>query len=237
MTVTTPARFGTADVEAPPIEDAPMVDEAAARRRWPRVVVGVVAVVAVVAAIVGALLGGRAWGAAGRVTVWQLTGPVVAGDRLEGDDLRAVVVSDEAAEHAVHADAVVVGRFAGHTLAAGQLLTTDALLAAGVPAPNTALSLVGVGIPAGGAPTTLVPGDRVTVLALPVREQQATTTSRKATQPEPKGSVLLPRVVVADVLSGGGGSVVTLAVPRSLVTRLTALAADQRIALAQVEAF
>lgn len=218
------SRFGTASLGVPPPTLDPVPDEPdRRRRRWPWVVGGIVLAVALLA---GAFLGGRAVGGRGQVEVWQLRTDLPAGAAVEAGDVVAVRVSDRAGRAALGTDMPPNGRITTSSLRAGQLLPPD-LLPGGTPLPGTGQVLLGIATLPGAVPDGLHAGDAVAVVKLPV------TTSSNGAQPDldAPGQIILPSVRVHSVTAAGQGTAVSIVVPALATNALTALSAQNRIAL------
>ncbi|MDQ1700207.1 MAG: hypothetical protein QOG34_2070, partial [Frankiaceae bacterium] len=190
-------------------------EPARGRGRW--MVVAVIAVLAVVAA----LLGGRAWGASGRTTVWVTSHDIAAGQRIAAADVSRISVRQPLA--GARGLPSPVGSVAGRTLPAGALVTRADLLAPGVPAPNAGSVLVGAALDAGDVPTTLMVGDDVSVFSLPA--------SMPGQPSRDLAKLLVSDVQVVDVEAAGSVIVATLAVPPNYANQIATLSAQHRLAL------
>lgn len=184
----------------------------------------VVQIVAVIIAVLGALYGGRAWGAHGRHSVWALRTGLSAGAVVSSADLEQITVTGSAASALVPTSRPITGQILSRSLPAGVGIPGVALGGTrGFPA--SGVQLVGVALPDGNAPDGLHPGAIVTVFALPAGQGSGPSGSTGT------GSVLLDTVDVTAVRAISGGEVVTLLVPQAQATEVTALSAQQRIAV------
>jgi hypothetical protein len=220
MTTPAPSRFGAATAGSkPPVVALPVPEAEPRSRRW-----RLLLVVLVVAAVLGALLGGRAWGDHGKHSVWALRAGLSAGATVTSADLERITVSGSAASALVPASQVITGQILSRTVPGGVGLPVDAL--GGTRGfPVAGVQLVGVALPDGNAPDGLHPGALVTVFALPSGQ------SSGSSSPASSGAVLLNGIDVAAVRVISGGEVATLLIPQAQAAQVTALSAQQRIAL------
>jgi hypothetical protein len=126
-----------------------------------------------------------------------------------------------------HEDAAsVVGSTAAVGLVEGQILAPDMVTSKPLPGPGE--RVVGLQLDATRAPSGLLPGDVVVVLAVP----PAGDPSSPAELDDP--TVLAPKATVASAeVVEGAGTRLALVVPESVVERVTAYVAAGRVALVQ----
>jgi hypothetical protein len=126
-----------------------------------------------------------------------------------------------------HEDAAsVVGSTAAVGLVEGQILAPDMVTSKPLPGPGE--RVVGLQLDATRAPSGLLPGDVVVVLAVP----PAGDPSSPAELDDP--TVLAPKATVASAeVVEGAGTRLALVVPESVAERVTAYVAAGRVALVQ----
>lgn len=161
-----------------------------------------------------------------RHEVLAVAHPVPAGTVITPDDLKVVAVAGVTSTISSENAASVVGSTAAVGLVEGQILTRDMVTSKPLPGPGE--RVVGLQLDATRAPTGLLPGDVVVVLAVPP--------SGDPSSPEELDhpTVLAPRATVlsAEVVEGAGTRL-ALVVPDSVAERVTAYVAAGRVALVQ----
>lgn len=193
-----------------------------ARRRW-----GLAAAMVLVVAL-GVL--GNVWLWSSSTTAQEVVAArstIERGSLIDAEDLMTVRVELDPALHTVAgADlSSLVGQRAALDVAAGSLLTAEAVTATTVPAAG--YSLVGIGVAAARMPgTTLVAGDQVRVVATPA----AVTGEVSGSSPTSVSAVVVSTQVGTDA-TGQGQTVVTVQVPSDDAAALAALAATGDVAL------
>lgn len=193
-----------------------------ARRRW-----GLFAAMVLVVAL----------GVLGNVWLWSSSTSaqeVVAarttierGSVIDAEDLMTVRVELDPALAAVAGSELssLVGQRAALDVAAGSLLTSEAVTASTVP--GEGYSLVGIGVAAARMPgTALVAGDQVRVVATP----QLQTGEAATAAPESVSAVVVSSQAGTDA-TGQGQTVVTVQVPSGDAATLAAMAATGDVAL------
>lgn len=193
------ARPPSAAPTSPPADRVP-------RRRWRdwRLSLGVLLVLGSV------VLGARVVSAADdTVTVWAADGDLVAGTRLQVDDLVPVDVRIEAADNPYLAGPIPGGYLVTRDVGAGELVPAAAL----APADEVERTsrLVALAVPSEALPGRLVVGDRVDVWLVP----------DALAEPDAMASLLVGGVSVASVPAPDGGFVAS-ATPGSVVVSLDA---------------
>ena len=152
--------------------------------------------------------------------------PVAAGTVIEADDLKVVEVAGVASTISSEDVDRVVGSTAAVGLVEGQILTPEMVTSTPLPGPGE--RVVGLQLDATRAPTDLLPGDVVVVLAVP----PAGDPSSPAELDDP--TVLAPQATVASAeVIEGAGTRLALVVPESVAERVTAYGAAGRVALVQ----
>jgi hypothetical protein len=182
---------------------------------------------AVLLVVMAVLLAGWFWQQKNdREEVLAVARPVVAGTVIEADDLKVVSVAGVTSTIRSGDAASVVGSTAAVGLVEGQILTPDMVTSKPLPGPGE--RVVGLQLDATRAPTGLLAGDVVVVLAVP----PAGDPSSPAELDDP--TVLAPKATVASAeLVEGTGTRLALAVPESVAERVTAYVAAGRVALVQ----
>lgn len=161
-----------------------------------------------------------------REEVIAMVRPVPVGVVISASDLGVVEVAGVEGGVPWSESGNIIGKAAAVGLVEGQILTPDMLTTDPVPGPGE--RVVGVELDATRAPGGLMPGDVVSVLAVPPTGDPST--------PEQLDD---PTVLADDVTLGGlervegAGTRMTLLVPREVADRVTAYAAAGRIALVQ----
>lgn len=192
-----------------------------ARRRW-----GLLAAMVLVVAL-GVL--GNVWLWSSSTTAQEVVAArttIERGSVIDAEDLMTVRVELDPALHTVAgADLTsLVGQRAALDVAAGSLLTAEAVTATTVPAQG--YSLVGVGVAAARMPgTALVAGDQVRVVATP-----AVTGGVATSTPDSVSAVVVSTQVGTDA-TGQGQTVITVQVPTGDAAALAALAATGDVAV------
>lgn len=182
---------------------------------------------AVLFVVMSVLLAGWFWQQRDdRVAVLAVTGSVSSGETITRADLRVVEVSGvEGAIASVNSNRVI-GKTAAVGLVEGQVLTDDMVTADPFPAPGE--RVVGLQLDATRVPIGLVPGDVVTVIAVPPAGDPGATTALDSPV------VLAPHATVASAeLIEGAGTRLTLLVPEAVGERVAAYIAAGRVALLQ----
>ena len=120
----------------------------------------------------------------------------------------------------------VIGSTAAVGLVDGQILTRDMVTSDPLPGPGE--RVVGLQLDATRAPSGLIPGDVVVVLAVPPAGDPSTP-SNSTTRP----SWHRTRTVASAEVVEGAGTRLTLLVPEAVAERVTAYVAAGRVALVQ----
>jgi hypothetical protein len=177
--------------------------------------------------VMAVLLAGWFWQQkADREEVLAVAHPVAAGTVIAADDLKVVAVAGVASTISSQDAATVVGSTAAVGLVEGQILTPDMVTSKPLPGPGE--RVVGLQLDATRAPSGLLPGDVVVVLAVP----PAGDPSSPAELDDP--TVLAPQATVASAeVIEGAGTRLALVVPESVAERVTAYVAAGRVALVQ----
>lgn len=188
-------------------------------RRRPLLVAG-----SVVAVCLGGLVSAYAYTSTSNAgEVLAVTSTVHRGEVIERADVTTVRVGVDPALHPVAASQLdrVVGQRAATDLAAGGLVTEDAIAATVVP--DGGMSLVGVGLAPALLPgEPLQAGDRVRVVATPGDQGEVTSG-------EPR--TIAATVVAVHADSDAGQTVVSVQVPFEAAAELAARAATGKVAL------
>lgn len=177
--------------------------------------------------VMAALLAGWFWQQkSDRQEVLMVAHPVAAGAVLTSKDLKVVEVAGVNSAISSSDSETVIGNTATVGLVDGQILTRDMVTPDPLPGPGE--RVVGLQLDATRAPTRLLPGDVVVVLAVP----PAGDPSTPGELDDPP--VLAPHATVAsaDVIEGAGTRL-TLVVPEAVAERVTAYIAAGRVALVQ----
>jgi len=182
---------------------------------------------AVLFVVMAVLLAGWFWQQkADREEVLAIAHPVAAGTVIAADDLKVVAVAGVASTISSQDAARVAGSTAAVGLVKGQILTPDMVTSKPLPGPGE--RVVGLQLDATRAPSGLLPGDVVVVLAVP----PAGDPSSPSELDNP--TVLAPRATVASAeVIEGAGTRLALVVPESVAERVTAYVAAGRVALVQ----
>ncbi|ABL81053.1 SAF domain [Nocardioides sp. JS614] len=182
---------------------------------------------AVLFVVMAVLLAGWFWQQkSDREAVLAIDHSVPAGAVIAKDDLRIVEVAGVDSTISSEDAQTVIGSTAAVGLVEGQILTPDMVTSKPLPGPGE--RVVGLQLDATRAPTGLLPGDVVVVIAVP----PAGDPSSPAELDDP--TVLAPQATVAsaDVVEGAGTRL-TLVVPEAVAERVTAYVAAGRVALVQ----
>ena len=182
---------------------------------------------AVLFVVMAVLLAGWFWQQKSeREAVLAITHPVPAGAVIAKDDLQIVEVAGVQSTINSEDAQTVIGSTAAVGLVEGQILTPDLVTSKPLPGPGE--RVVGLQLDATRAPSGLVPGDVVVVLAVP----PAGDPSSPAELDDP--TVLAPQATVASAeMVEGAGTRLALVVPESVAERVTAYVAAGRVALVQ----
>lgn len=149
------------------------------------------------------------------------------GSVIDAEDLMTVRVELDPALHTVAGGELssLVGQRAALDVAAGSLLTSEAVTGTTVPAQG--YSLVGIGVAAARMPgTALVAGDQVRVVATPAVVTGAVSSSA----PQSVSAVVVSTQVGTDA-TGQGQTVITVQVPSGDAAALAAMAAAGDVAV------
>jgi hypothetical protein len=164
--------------------------------------------------------------------VLAMSRSVPAGHALTGGDLMAVRVTAPPSVHLVGSGerASVIGQPAAVRLAAGSLLTREALGAG--PQPAAGEAVVGVALRPGRYPPGLAAGARVRAYAVPAESAAGSAAPQGLTQ----AALPIGDAAVLDVHDDqdGGGVVVELQLRADEVPAVTAAAATGTVALAMI---
>jgi Flp pilus assembly protein CpaB len=161
-----------------------------------------------------------------RVEVLAVTHAVPAGTVLSNEDLKVVDVAG--VDGAVGADdaSSIIGSAAAVELVPGQILTPEMLTPDPLPGPGE--RVVGVQLDGTRAPGGLVPGDRVSVLAVPPSGDAGTPADLSSP------TVLAEVATVRSVERvQGAGTRFALLVPRASADQVAAFGAAGRVSLVQ----
>lgn len=182
---------------------------------------------AVLFVVMAVLLAGWFWQQkSDREAVLAIAHPVPAGAVIAEDDLQVVEVAGVDSTISSEDAQTVIGATAAVGLVQGQILTPDMVTSKPLPGPSE--RVVGLQLDATRAPTGLLPGDVVVVLAVP----PAGDPSSPAELDDP--TVLAPQATVASAeMVEGAGTRLALVVPESVADRVTAYVAAGRVALVQ----
>jgi hypothetical protein len=182
---------------------------------------------AVLFVVMAVLLAGWFWQQkSDREEVLAVAHPVAAGTVIEADDLKVVAVAGVTSTISHEDVASVVGSTAAVGLVEGQILAPDMVTSKPLPGPGE--RVVGLQLDATRAPSGLLAGDGVVVLAVP----PAGDPSSPAELDDP--TVLAPKATVASAeVVDGAGTRLALVVPESVAERVTAYVAAGRVALVQ----
>ena len=182
---------------------------------------------AVLFVVMAVLLAGWFWQQRNdRIAVLAVTEPVAAGEVITADDLDIVEVSGVAGAISSGDRASVVGSTAAVGLVKGQVLTRDMVTSEPIPGPGK--RIVGMQLDATRAPTDLMPGDVVIVVAVP-----PTGDPSKPSELDSPDVLAGQATVVSAELIEGAGTRLTLLVPDAVGERITAYVAAGRVALLQ----
>ena len=182
---------------------------------------------AVLFVVMAVLLAGWFWQQkSDRDEVLAVAHPVAAGTVIKADDLKVVAVAGVTSTISSEDAASVVGSTAAVGLVEGQILAPDMVTSQPLPGPGE--RVVGLQLDATRAPSGLLPGDGVVVLAVP----PAGDPSSPAELDDP--TVLAPKATIASAeVVEGAGARLALVVPESVAERVTAYVAAGRVALVQ----
>ena len=193
------------------------------RRRW-----GLFAAMVLVVAL-GVL--GNVWLLASTTSAQEVVAArstIERGSVIAREDLMTVRIELDPSLHTVPGGdlAELVGQRAALDVAAGSLVTTEAVAETTVPADG--YSLVGIGVAQARMPgVTLVAGDEVRVVATP---QLATGTDTDAT-PMSVSAVVVGTQAGTDLTGAGAQTIVTVQVPTADAAALAAMAATGNVVL------
>jgi Flp pilus assembly protein CpaB len=161
-----------------------------------------------------------------RVEVLAAARIVPAGAVIGRDDVRVVDVAGVRGAVRASEPPSVLGSTAAVALVPGQILTRD--MTTSRPVPRSGERLVGVELDGTRAPAGLVPGDRVTVLAVPPSGDASTATELASP------TVLAESATVQSVAQvEGAGTRFALLVPSAAADRVAAFGAADRVSLVQ----
>jgi SAF domain-containing protein len=182
---------------------------------------------AVLFVVMAVLLAGWFWQQkSDRDEVLAVAHPVAAGTVIKVDDLKVVAVAGVTSTISSEDVASVVGSTAAVGLVEGQILAPDMVTSTPLPGPGE--RVVGLQLDATRAPSGLLPGDGVVVLAVP----PAGDPSSPAELDDP--TVLAPKATIASAeVVEGAGTRLALVVPEPVAERVTAYVAAGRVALVQ----
>lgn len=182
---------------------------------------------AVLFVVMAALLAGWFWQQkSDREAVLAIARPVPAGAVIGEDDLQVVEVAGVGSTISSEDAQTVIGSTAAVGLVQGQILTPDMVTSEPLPGPGE--RVVGLQLDATRAPSGLIPGDVVVILAVPPPGDP----SSPAQLDDP--TVLAPQATVASAeIVEGAGTRLSLVVPESVAERITAYVAAGRVALLQ----
>jgi hypothetical protein len=177
--------------------------------------------------VMAVLLAGWFWQQkSDREAVLAIAHPVPAGAVIAEDDLKVVEVAGVDSTISSEDAQTVIGSTAAVGFVDGQILTPDMVTSKPLPGPGE--RVVGLQLDATRAPSGLLPGDVVVVLAVP----PAGDPSSPAELDDP--TVLAPQATVASAeVVEGAGTRLALVVPESVAERVTAYVAAGRVALVQ----
>jgi Flp pilus assembly protein CpaB len=177
--------------------------------------------------VMAVLLAGWFWQQkSDREAVLAIAQPVPAGAVIARDDLQVVEVAGVDSTISSEDAQTVIGSTAAVGLVEGQILTPDMVTSKPLPGPGE--RVVGLQLDATRAPTGLLPGDVVVVLAVP----PAGDPSSPAELDDP--TVLAPQATVASAeVVEGAGTRLALVVPDTVAERVTAYVEAGRVALIQ----
>ncbi len=151
---------------------------------------------------------------------------VPVGSAIERDDLTVLEVAGVGDAISVGEVDSIVGSTAAVGLVPGQVLNHDMLTSDPTPGPNQ--RVVGVELDATRVPGGLVPGDVVTVLAVPPMGDPSTANELESPM------VLADQVTVSSAVKvEGAGTRLTLVVPAGQANRVAAYGAAGRVAVVQ----
>ena len=223
--VTSPARTprGAADEGRPTNGSMVVPTPPRVRRRW-----GLFAAMVLVVAL-GVL--GNVWLLASTTSAQEVVAArstIERGSMIAREDLMTVRIELDPSLHTVPGGdlADLVGQRAALDVAAGSLVTTEAVAESTIPPDGH--SLVGIGVAQARMPgVTLVAGDEVRVVATP---QLATGTETDAT-PTSVGAVVVGTQAGTDLTGAGAQTIVTVQVPTADAAALAAMAATGNVVL------
>ena len=205
--------------EAPPVTPPPPRLPGRRNPRW--IALGVIAI------CLGGLLAYAVYARVSTETrVLAVGATVYRGEVVEASDLTSVVLHGDPPGPTIRAtdQASVVGRRAAFDLPAGTLVAPGSLADAALP--DTGRSVVGLRLPTGRAPATLlVPSAPVRVVALPAPSNGTGTGDSLS------GKTYAGRVVGASPGADGTSTVVDVEVDAGQAPAIASLAAQDRIAL------
>lgn len=182
---------------------------------------------AVLFVVMAVLLAGWFWQQkSDREAVLAMVNPVPAGAVIGEDDLQVVEIAGVGSTISSKDAQTVIGATAAVGLVQGQILTPDMITSEPVPGPGE--RVVGLQLDAARAPTGLLPGNEVVVLAVPPAGDPGTP----ARLDDPTVLALQARVASVELVEGAGTRL-SLVVPESVAARVTAYIAAGRVALIQ----
>ena len=177
--------------------------------------------------LVTMLAAGWLWQArSDRVEVLAVRDAVPAGTVIGPDDLKTVQVAGVAGAVPVSELDRLVGSTAAVGLVPGQVLNLHMVTTAPVPGPGQ--RVLGLEVDATRTPGGLMPGDVVSLVAVPPSGDAGTVAELRSPR------TLAPLVTVRSVaVVEGSGTRLTLVVPQRLATRVAAFGATGRVAVIQ----
>ena len=177
--------------------------------------------------LVTMLIAGWLWQQKGdREEVWAVRVEVPAGSVIERDDLATLQVAGLDDAIPVGELDSVVGSSAAVGLVPGQVLNHTMLTPDPIPGPGA--RVMGVELDATRVPGGLVPGDFVTILAVPPSGDPSTPEELETVRILAEGVTVLSTVKV-----DGAGTRLTLVVPKDEANRIAAFGAAGRVAVLQ----
>ena len=182
---------------------------------------------AVLFIVMAVLLAGWFWQQrSDRQPVLVIAAPVAAGEVISAADLDIVEVSGVKGAIPSEDSASVIGSTAAVGLVEGQVLTQQMVTANPIPGPGQ--RVVGLQLDATRAPSGLVPGDIVMVVAVPPAGDPSTPDELDA----PTVLANKATIAMAEHIEGAGTRL-KLLVPDAVAERITAYVAAGRVALIQ----
>ncbi|MEO7625660.1 MAG: SAF domain-containing protein [Nocardioides sp.] len=161
-----------------------------------------------------------------RIPVLVTVNAISAGEVITADDLTITEVSGVSGPIASEDSDSVVGSTAAVSLVDGQILTRDMLTSDPIPGPGE--RVVGMQLDSTRAPSDLLPGDIVIVVAVPPQGDPSTPDELDSP------SILANQATVASAARiEGAGTRLTLLIDEAVAERVTAYVAAGRVALIQ----